>query len=297
MVRFRLSNGIKDRARILVGTVKLNCIEFADRLVVLRIVELGWKIKLEPTTPYRKRPNLSGNSTMLRSRVLLNQIPFYGAPRPPKSVWELFLENAVTAMRDPTRADAVAAVGELTGELSLLELRKTMLNHETGKVILQERPIVSQSILGDYPKGTFGCAYNEFMKRHQFDPDSRDEVKYISDPELAYIMKRYRQNHDFFHTLTGLPPTVLGELGLKWLELFQTKLPLPAFSCTVGSLTTLNGSERDTLYRVYLPWARSCHETMTAKRQNLMNVYYEQELHSDLEELRDRIGVVVAPQV
>ena len=234
---------------------------------------------------------------MWRSRLVLSQIPFYGAPRPPKSTWELFVQNAITAMRDPTRADAVAAVGELTGELALLELRKTMLNHETGQRILQERPVVNSSILGEYKKGTFGFAYNEFMKRHEFDPNSRDAVKYISDPELAYIMQRYRQNHDYFHTLTGLPPTVLGELALKWLELFQTKLPLPAFSCTIGSLATLTSAERDSLYKVYLPWARRVHETMVSKRHNLMTVYYEEELHTDLDELRERIGILVAPQV
>lgn len=64
-------------------------------------------------------------------------------------------------------------------------------------------------------------------------PDARAPVKYI-DPisvqkenkeqenvtqineqsELAYVMLRYRQTHDFLHTLTNVPITVRGELGI-----------------------------------------------------------------------------------
>ena len=31
------------------------------------------------------------------------------------------------------------------------------------------------------------------------------QVKYVDDPELAFIMQRYRQLHDFTHTLLGMP--------------------------------------------------------------------------------------------
>ena len=50
------------------------------------------------------------------------------------------------------------------------------------------------------------------------------------DDELAWIMTRYRQVHDMWHVLCGLPPTVLGEVALKWLELVQTRLPVAALS-------------------------------------------------------------------
>lgn len=40
----------------------------------------------------------------------------------------------------------------------------------------------------------------------------------MEDAELAYAMTRYREIHDFLHVLTGLPPTVEGELALKTLE-------------------------------------------------------------------------------
>lgn len=47
------------------------------------------------------------------------------------------------AFFSPQRADLVAAVGELTGESALKEVRKRMHNDPTGRTILQERPIVS----------------------------------------------------------------------------------------------------------------------------------------------------------
>ena len=43
-------------------------------------------------------------------------------------------------------------------------------------------------------------------------------------------MCRYRQVHDFWHVLCDLPPTVLGEVALKWFELKATGLPVCLFS-------------------------------------------------------------------
>jgi ubiquinone biosynthesis protein Coq4 len=31
------------------------------------------------------------------------------------------------------------------------------------------------------------------------------QVRFVDDPELAYIMQRYREIHDFTHTLLGMP--------------------------------------------------------------------------------------------
>ena len=51
-------------------------------------------------------------------------------------------------------------------------------------------------------------------------------MNYIEDEELAYVMSRYREVHDFWHVLSGLPPTELGEITLKWFEAVQTGLPM-----------------------------------------------------------------------
>lgn len=47
---------------------------------------------------------------------------------------------------------------------------------------------------------------------------------------------RYREVHDLWHVLSGLPPTVEGELALKWFELVQTGLPVCALGAVFGPL-------------------------------------------------------------
>ena len=107
-------------------------------------------------------------------------------------------------------------------------------------------------------------------------------------------MVQYTQCHDFWHALTGLPPTVLGELGIKWLELFQTGLPVAALASTVGSLR-LDPTEREILLEVYLPWAIEA--SRDSKNGFLMNVYYEKEFGTPVEELRRRLNLPAAPRL
>ena len=273
---------------------------------------------------FASRPDLWGSVSQCRT---LTKEPFYGSPRqPPKPLsldnpidrWQLLLQQAVTALRDPTRADAVAAVGELTGTTALRQLQTAMRNDPTGRRILADRPLVQKSTIpyeklleqarqvqkeSDGTKTenlTFGQAYGLFLLTHGFDPDERDEIRFMpretpDDDELAYFLLRYRQSHDFFHALTGLPPTVLGELALKWLELFQTGLPLAAFSATVGSLITLERGERTILQEHYLPWALRVGRQMPFG--SLLMVYYEEEWETPLVELQTRLKLEPAPAV
>ena len=283
--------------------------------------------------------------------------PFYGRPRSSlgrsstssssssttrtrtKTVSErisVALISATNAFVDPTRADSVAALGDITSPLTLQKIYDKMINDETGRLILKDRPVVSKStipyerLIAEAPTDfrfsimdeteehegndiidhsvdesiTFGQAYGAFLNVHGFDPDERDEVRYVEDEDYAYIMLRYRQCHDYWHALTGLPPTVLGELGIKWLELFQTGLPVAALSATVGSLR-LSQAERDVLLNVYLPWALRSSSHLSKKEGNgsgtyqpfLMNVYYEKEFDTPLKDLRRRLGITAAPKV
>lgn len=255
-----------------------------------------------------------------------NNEPFYGSPRPvqrplsldhPADRWQLLLQQAAIALRDPTRADAVAAVGELTGTTALQRLAATLRNDPVGRRILQERPLVQKNTIPyeqllqqaqevsqnddkDDDMIRFGQAYGSFLLQHGFDPDERDAIRYMprdtpADDELAYLLLRYRQSHDFFHALTGLPPTVLGELALKWLELFQTGLPLCAVSATVGSVVTLTPTEQAVLLRHYLPWALRVGQQMPFG--SLLAVYYEEEWDTPLHELRARLKIEPAPVV
>lgn len=58
----------------------------------------------------------------------------------------------------------------------------------------------------------------------------------MDDPELKYVMLRYRQVHDLFHSILGMPPHMLGEVAVKWVEALQTGLPMCALGALFGPL-------------------------------------------------------------
>ncbi len=77
------------------------------------------------------------------------------------------------------------------------------------------------------PEGSFGRAYANFMGTRSFRADDRPPVRFIADPELAYVALRARQVHDFWHVLFACPTTVLGELAIKAIEFVQVAPPPP----------------------------------------------------------------------
>ena len=170
-----------------------------------------------------------------------------------------------------------------------------MLMDKTGRRILRERPMVHSSVINIHqlsalPTESFGYAYTRFLKTHQVTPDSRTDVKFIQDMELAYVMTRYRQVHDFWHTLAELPIDVEAEVGLKLFEAFQTGLPMTKLAATIGSLS-LTPEQRKRYIYLYVPWALSCSLTSV----NLMNVMYEDHFDQPLEVVQGLLGIIKSP--
>lgn len=202
---------------------------------------------------------------------------------------------AVLALNDTHRGDMVGVVGEVFGEPSLKSMHAAMQASEEGREVLREKPRICGSDNFDYlrslPSNTLGRAYVRFMDEHGYDPSERSQVRYVDNPELAYTMQRYREVHDVWHVLVGLPPTVLAEIGQKWLELLQTGLPMCLLSGLVGPLR-LQPAERSELIQYYLPWAMACHRSIEASGTPLMSRYYERYLEWDLNEVREHLGVI-----
>ncbi|KAG0176539.1 Ubiquinone biosynthesis protein [Apophysomyces sp. BC1021] len=188
----------------------------------------------------------------------------------------------------------VAALGETTGSIFLRRMRDLMLQSSTGRRILRERPTINTSTIDlerlrqTCAPGTFGATYVGWLDSQGVTPDTRCPVHFVDDEELAYVMKRYREVHDFFHTLTGMGVTVEEEIALKWFEWAQTGLPMTALSSLFGPLR-LTWAERRRLFGTYVPWAIQC----GASASPLMNVYYEEQFDTPLEELRKQLGISV----
>lgn len=136
-----------------------------------------------------------------------------------------------------------------------------------------------------------GRSYVEWLDREGVSPDTRDSVKYIDNEECAYVMQRYRECHDFYHAITGLPVMVEGEVALKAFEFANTLLPMTGLS--MFAVTRLKPAERSRFWSTYLPWALK----NGLKSQDIINIYWEENLERNVDSLRVELGIERPPDL
>lgn len=171
-----------------------------------------------------------------------------------------------------------------------------MLSHPTGRRILRDKPRISSKTLSlEYlrtlPDNSIGRTYAAWLDREGVTPDTRDQVRYIDDPEEAYVMQRYRESHDFYHAVTGLPVFAEGEIALKAFEFANTLLPMTGLS--LAAVVRLKKDQRARFWQTYLPWA----VTNGLKAEEVINVYWEEVLEKDVGDLRKELGIAVPPDI
>lgn len=171
-----------------------------------------------------------------------------------------------------------------------------MLSDPTGRRILRDRPrITSETLhlpyLRSLPENSVGRTYAAWLDREGVSPDTRDNVQYIDDEECAYVMQRYRECHDFYHSVTGLPVFVEGELALKAFEFLNTGIPMTGLS--MFAFVRLKPAERERFFSLHLPWA--VRSGLASKE--LINVYWEEILEKDIGELRKEMGIKQPPDL
>ena len=191
----------------------------------------------------------------------------------------------------------IAALGEATAQPFFISwLRNKMLSDPTGRRILRDRPRITSKTMSleklrELPENSVGRTYARWLDREGVTPDTRDQVKYIDDEEEAYVMQRYRECHDFYHALTGLPVFVEGEVGLKAFEFANTGLPMTGLS--LAAILRLKPAERRRMFETYLPWALA----NGWRAKSVINVYWEEELETDVDELRARLEIERPPDL
>ncbi|KEF56800.1 ubiquinone biosynthesis protein coq4, mitochondrial [Exophiala aquamarina CBS 119918] len=209
----------------------------------------------------------------------------------------LAVGSALTSLINPYRHDMVAACGEATAQpFFISRLRNRMLSDPTGRRILRDRPRITSTtlpleMLRQLPEDSVGSTYAAWLDREGVTPDTRDAVRYIDDEEEAYVMQRYRECHDFYHAVTGLPVWVEGEIGLKAFEFANTGLPMTGLS--LAAIIRLKPAERRRMFEIFLPWAFA----NGWKSKDLINVYWEEELKTPVVELRQRLGIEQPPDL
>lgn len=236
----------------------------------------------------------------IRTFSVLNRPP----PNYPGHVPLTYLERGALAfgsasgsLKNPYRHDLIASLGEATAKPYFISrLHRAMLSDATGRRILRDKPrITSKSMkleeLRALPENSVGRAYAAWLDREGVTPDTRDPVRYIDDPEEAYVMQRYRETHDFTHAITGLPVIIEGELAVKAFEFANTLLPMTALSLV--AIVRLKPIERKRFFEIYLPWA----VRNGIKAEEVINVYWEEELETDVDVLRTRLGIEKPPDL
>ena len=208
----------------------------------------------------------------------------------------LAVGSSLISLFNPSRGDLVAVAFETTSTIALRRLRTTMLSHPVGRRILRERPRLSSSTLSlphlrNLPSHTLGATYVAWLDREHVTPDTRAPVRYVDDEELAYVLQRYRECHDFYHAITGLPVWVEGEVAVKALE--AANLGLPMAGLAVGAVARLSKKKRERFWSVYGPWA----VRNGLQAESLLNVYWEEELDKGVEEVRKRLRIELPPDL
>ncbi|XP_068430462.1 ubiquinone biosynthesis protein COQ4 homolog, mitochondrial [Clinocottus analis] len=207
----------------------------------------------------------------------------------------LAVGSGVAALQNPYRHDMVAVLGETTGHLALINIRDKMRNDPEGLTILTERPRIRLSTLdlnemASLPDGSFGREYLRFLEENLVTPDSRADVRFVDDEELAYVMQRYREVHDLLHTLLGMPTNMLGEVAVKWFEAAQTGLPMCALGAVLGPLR-LNSSRLQSLFTSLGPWALQ----NGRQARCVLSIFYERRWAQSVEDLRRELNIEPPP--
>jgi len=210
----------------------------------------------------------------------------------------MVLGSSIGAYTHPEKNQFIVALGESTAINPVLKrLQHQMLSDPVGRQILRERPrMTSTSLNLDYlkllPDNTIGKTYINWLEREGVSPDTRVAVKYIDDEELAYVYQRYRECHDFYHAITGLPIIIEGEIAVKVLEYMNIGIPMSGLGALFAPFH-IKPSQRERLYSIYYPWAFKS----GLNSKPLINVYWENILEEDINEFRSKMGIEQPPDL
>eukprot|EP00171_Calliarthron_tuberculosum_P015519 IDg15519t1 len=206
----------------------------------------------------------------------------------------LAVGSAVLALANPARADMVAVLGEVTGGMALPRLRRRLEQSPTGAEMLSSlQPArfpaegsASLPALRALPDGSLGRSYATFMDSRHFEPESRLPVRFVNDARDAWVLQRYRDVHDLWHVLTGMPTNLLGEIAQKWFEAVHTGLPVAVLSAAFAP-ARLDARKRALLASELAPWAVDS----AGGAVDLLAIRYEDHLARNLDELRQEWNV------
>ncbi|KAJ2779253.1 Ubiquinone biosynthesis protein [Coemansia javaensis] len=224
--------------------------------------------------------------------------PLYATHRPTTRLQKAVIAcgAALMSFGDPVDGAHIAALGDATANGRFGRLRQQMLATEAGRRILRERPEISFTpesweALRALPEGSFGRCYYDQMARNGISWSTRPPVRFVDNEEDAYMLLRFRQCHDFYHTILDMDISVVEELAIKVFEWRQSGLPVGLIASLAGPLR-LPPDERRRFFELYLPWALQCGSQATP----IIAVRWEEMWHRPIDEVRREMGVWLLPE-
>jgi len=202
-------------------------------------------------------------------------------------------QAVVRVLADSTKTHEIHRVEEITGRPRYRTIQAELEATEEGRRLLAERPELSSELV-DYdalralPASTFGGAYVRHLDNNHITADYQAAAtRHVDDPDMAYLMRRFRQTHDVWHALLGIGITGHEEVLIHWFSWGQLRLPVSAMIMVFGSLKHLVTERR---------WEALRYSTLEAYRKGrdaapLLGVYWEDMWAEPLDRVRARYHI------
>ena len=194
----------------------------------------------------------------------------------------------VRVLGDSTKTHEIHRVEEITGRPRFRALIAALDRTPEGRRLMAERPELSSDLV-DYdqlrrmPASTLGGAYARHLDDNGLSADYQAAAtRHVDDPDMAYLMRRFRQTHDVWHTLLGIGITGHEEVLVHSFSYGQLRLPVSALVIVFGTLKHMVLERR---------WGALRHSMREAYRTGkraapLMPVVWEDLWELPLEEVR-----------
>jgi ubiquinone biosynthesis protein COQ4 len=147
-----------------------------------------------------------------------------------------------TMIRDPGHTESVFDIEDGLQNLEAYELAVEYLRRDPVMAeVMKERYLRHGAhdldTLLKLPEASLGYHFARHLRDRGFDPDYFRVREVHSD--LDYVLMRLRQTHDIWHVITGFDTDPISELGVKAVELAQTRRPMAAVVAAGGVLRFL----------------------------------------------------------
>ncbi|MEM7155222.1 MAG: Coq4 family protein [Myxococcota bacterium] len=156
--------------------------------------------------------------------------------------WWLVVRYTIAVLRDSRRTTKIHRVAEITSRGRFTALLQDLRAHGREPDMLAKRPQLTPphvdiQLLRTLPAETLGGAYARHLDAHRLEMFLDDTpADHVDDPDVRYLIRRYRQVHDIWHVLLGLGTRGHEEVLVHAFVLGHLRLPISALVVLFGSV-------------------------------------------------------------